>query len=631
MKSILLNGGEKRMKKKNAERIVVGLSLVIVVALFLYFLKDVMIPLFGMELHGDLEGAKSLLLSRGVTGGLSVILIEALQMVVVFIPAEFIQVSAGLSYPFWLAMILCDLGVCLGATIIYVLVHTFRFSTAKVRKSREQIDRLSEGAGSRGAVILMYLLFITPIIPFGAICYYGSSTNLKYRRYILTVATGVIPSIITSNLIGASAKAFIMNALPLWLLVLIILFLMGILFVLLWLVTDKIFFKGKDGTPDSATYYLLFKIGDFLHSRKRRLHIDNTKLEGVEGPFVLLCNHASFFDPVYVKKLLGDINPSYVINNHYVSTPLTQKLCKKAGLIPKKLFYPDTAAIKIIRTLKKGYSVVVFPEGRLSVDGRNYPLVENAARIYKKQKVTLVLAKISGAYFSYPKWRGKFFPSDINISVERVITGEEMAGLSVAEVERIIDKNLAYDDSAEPINRYTEKDKAKGLETVLYRCVDCGALYTTACEGDDLVCTACGARHHLDESYRFTDEIGTISAYYDRIRTMEREKLDSVELFCEVDTKVFTDGRRHPRKERGACTLTKDAFSYRSNKISFTIPTAHIPAIAFSCDKEFELYYKDELYYFYPVQNRRQAARWALIADLLYEVRNEKNKEKNAD
>ena len=609
------------MKKKSGERIVVGLSLLILIALFVYFLKDILIPLFGMELGGDLDGAQSLLMSQGVTGGLSVILIEALQMVVVFVPAAFIQVSAGLSYPFWLAMILCDLGVCLGATIIYVLVHAFRFSTEKVRKSREQIDRISDRTGDRGAVILMYLLFITPIIPFGAICYYGSGTNLKYRRYVLTVATGVIPSIITSNLIGASAKAFIMNALPLWLLVLIILFLMAVLLVLLWIVADKVFFKGKDGTPGSSTYYLFFKLVDLLRRHRQRLHLDNEKLKGIEGPFVLLCNHPSFYDFYYVKRLLGDINPTFVVNSHIIAPPILHKLAKKGGFIPKKLFYPDTAAIKIIRTLKKGYSVVVFPEGRLSVDGRNNPIVESAARIYQKQKITLVLAKISGAYFSYPKWRSRFLKSDIHVSVERVIAGEEMAKLSVAEVETIINSTLSYNDSADPINRYAAKNKAKGLEDLLYRCADCGALYTTAADGDDLVCTVCGARHHLDESYRFTDGIGSISAYYDRIKALETAELASVELFAEVNTTVYSEGPYRTHKERGACSLTKDVFSYRSDKVSFTIPTAQLPALAFSCGKEFELYYKDELYYFYPVEQKEQCARWGLLVDLLAEKR----------
>ncbi|MBQ1565895.1 MAG: hypothetical protein IIZ82_07205, partial [Clostridia bacterium] len=115
--------------KKTTQRIIILTSLIAVVGLFVLFLSDILIPFIRMELANDIDGAKELLASRGVLGFLSVVLVEALQMVVVFIPAEFIQISSGLSYPFYIALLLCDLGVCVGATIIYVLVTLFRFSS----------------------------------------------------------------------------------------------------------------------------------------------------------------------------------------------------------------------------------------------------------------------------------------------------------------------------------------------------------------------------------------------------------------------------------------------------------------------------------------------------------------------
>ena len=42
-------------------------------------------------------------------------------------------------------------------------------------------------------MLLLYFLFIMPLIPFGAICYYASGKKLRYAPYIRTVATGVIP------------------------------------------------------------------------------------------------------------------------------------------------------------------------------------------------------------------------------------------------------------------------------------------------------------------------------------------------------------------------------------------------------------------------------------------------------
>lgn len=606
------------MKKKWIEKTVILLALTGALLLFAFFLKDIMVPLFSMELKNDVEGARDLLTSKGIAGGAAVSVIEALQMIVIFIPAEFIQVSSGLSYPFYIAAPLCDLGVCLGATIIFLLVRTFRFNTGKSRKTSEQIEQISSKRGEKNVQMLMYLLFISPIIPFGAICYYAASTEIRYRRYIFTVATGVIPSIITSNLIGASARAFIMNALPLWLLVLIIIFMMGVLFVLLWLFLEKVWFRGKNGTPDSASYFLIMKIVGLWRKRRQRLHLDNEKLKGLKAPFVVLCNHESTYDFYYVSELFKEYKLSIIANQHVFSAPVLRHFTGKAGMIPKKMFYPDTAAVKMLRMLRAGYPVVVFPEGRLSEDGCGSPIVENAAPFYRRVGYPLVIAHISDAYFCDPKWRKRFYRGDISVSVKRILTPDELKQMTDEEVENAISEAFVYNESEQPANRFRQKKKAQGLENMLYRCADCGALYTTQTKDSDLYCTACGKRHHLDESYHFTDEIGSIPEYYRRIRDMEHA---DTELTCEADVKIFPDGKSRARKDRGVCTLNKDAFTFRSETIEFSIPTEKIPALAFSCNAEFELYYKNELYFFYPVENRRQCVRWSVMIDLFREER----------
>ena len=239
--------------KKSTQRIIILVSVIAAVTLFVLFLSDILIPYIRLEINNDVEGARELLVDKGVLGFLSVVLVEALQMVVVFIPAEFIQISSGLSYPFYIALLLCDLGACLGATIIYVLVTTFRFSSEAYEKNERKIEKLAARVKKdRGTQLLLYLLFIMPLIPFGAICYYGSYSKMKYRRYIFTVATGVIPSIVTSNLMGMAARYFIGNDLPLWVLILIIIGLAGILLTVLFLFLNKVILRQNAGTPDSA-------------------------------------------------------------------------------------------------------------------------------------------------------------------------------------------------------------------------------------------------------------------------------------------------------------------------------------------------------------------------------------------
>ena len=407
------------------KRIAVLLCLMAIIALFAFFLSDILIPLLRMEFHNDVDGARQLLESKGALGAVTVILVEALQMVVIFVPAEFIQISSGLSYPFPIALALCDLGVCLGATMIFILVRTFRYDasgTGGSRKAETMIGRLSARTDSTNTQLMMYLLFVMPVVPFGAISYYGSGTGIRFGRYLFTAATGAIPSIIVSNLIGTSVKAFLIHALPLRVLVLIIIVLAAALLAALWILFTRVLFRDSDGTPDSPLYDIIFRIIRIWRGRRQNLHVDNTKLQGMEPPFVVLCNHESFYDFYYVSELLGDYRPSYVINQHVTSAPVLRHLSGRVGMIPKRLFYNDVAAFKVARTLRAGYPVVIFPEGRLSLDGTNNPLIRDTAFLYQRLKTDLVIVKIAGAYFSCPKWRKTFYPSDIHVTVERILS-----------------------------------------------------------------------------------------------------------------------------------------------------------------------------------------------------------------
>ena len=607
-------------KQRRREKLIVALIVLAIVAMFAFFLKDIMIPFIRMQMNHDVDGVTKLLKERGILGILSVGLIEALQMVVVFIPAEFIQISSGLSYPFPIALLICDLGVGLGATIIFVLVRLFHVHSTAYERTKKKIDMVSANARDRNTVFLLYLLFFMPLIPFGAICYFGSGANLRFRRYLFTVMTGVIPSIVVSNLMGAAGTAFLMNHLPFWLLIVIIVALAALLFLLIAFFIKKFVFKGTEETPDSPVYALTLALARIWQGKPRHLTIDDELLKEVEAPYILLTNHESFADFNYISRLSHPKNPSYLVNELYCTRPILKHLAKGGGFISKRLFTPDMhSAMGILRMIRRGYPVVIFPEGRLSPDGRSNPIVEGAS-FYRKLKVDLVLVRITGAYFSKPKWRKRKYQSNINLKVVRIIRKDELASMTDSEVEKAIAETLYTDANRTLIDTYPQPDKAVGLEGLLYRCADCGALYTTKGHGNTLVCSACGARHALNEKYLF-DNGKSIADYYDTIKALETPELDTFEFRAKVKTKIYGEYGGPIRWEDGECHLNSREFGYRSEKGEFTIPTGELPALAFSCNEEFELYHNNELHYFYPEQDRLQVARWALLVDMLAERR----------
>ncbi len=138
-------------------------------------------------------------------------------------------------------------------------------------------------------------------------------------------------------------------------------------------------------------------------------------------------------------------------------------MARRGGILSKKLFTRDMGtAVGLLRMIRKGFPVVIFPEGRLSPDGRSNPIVEKGGALYKKLKVDLVLAKIEGAYFAAPKWRSKVYRSPIRIRVERVIKREELQAMTAEAVDEIIASTLYQDASAVPASDTRRRTRPRG-------------------------------------------------------------------------------------------------------------------------------------------------------------------------
>ena len=231
------------MKKKTVQKIFMVSVAIITLLLLFYFFKDIMLKLLKYEKENNDAAINALLKDKGLLGAFIVVVIQALQMIVVFISAEFIQIAASISYPWYITLLLCDIGVFVGATAIYYLVNLFKFDANLVVKGSNKIEDIARRKKkSKGIQSFMYILFFMPIVPFGAICYYGSSTHMSYRRYIFTCISGVIPSIFISMLMGTALREFISRDISIWLLVLIVVLSAALLLFLLTIIIRKLYF-----------------------------------------------------------------------------------------------------------------------------------------------------------------------------------------------------------------------------------------------------------------------------------------------------------------------------------------------------------------------------------------------------
>ena len=625
IKHVMPKNKTKTPKHKIIERVTILVLALIVIGLLVYFLSSVFFPFIKLEINKDFDGAKALLADKGFLGYATVSLIEALQMVVIFIPAEFIQLSSGMSYPWWLAIILCDIGVILGSSIIYLLVNLFNFSGNTFNRSNK-IEMYARMSRNRSTIILMYLLFIMPIIPFGAICYYGSSKKVPYWKYVITCATGVLPSICTSILMGFGIKEFIAAAIPLWLFIIIVFSAGAILFILLFFVLRKFFFKQNDGTPFSFFYGVIISLTSlFMRFRVRYNVINREALDKLDNSYFVLANHHAWFDFLGIHYINKNRRYAMVMNNYYFNLPIIGKWFRRAGCIPKKLFTPDVnCIIEIMKAKEAGFPIAMFPEARLSTDGGRSLINPGIVPLIKKLDIPIVLVQLRRGYFIKPKWRKHRLTGRYDVEIMRVVQPEEFRQMSDLEILELVENNLYFNEFDYPkTGTYISKNKAQGLEKVLYRCPQCGGMFTNISKGNKLICTKCNTEYEIGTDYQFVSgEYKNLYEYYQAIKQEELKEMDNVYFLIDVSVKIFTDGKTKPRMDKGTFRFTNKKVSYKSIVTNdyFEYRIDQLEGIAYSVGEEFEFYHKGELYYFYPTkEDKAICTRIALIFELMKE------------
>ncbi|MDR0765100.1 MAG: 1-acyl-sn-glycerol-3-phosphate acyltransferase [Synergistaceae bacterium] len=142
-----------------------------------------------------------------------------------------------------------------------------------------------------------------------------------------------------------------------------------------------------------------------------------------EGPVIVASNHASFIDPPLIGAVLP-IRLRYPAKESLFRVSLLGFLIRTLGAVPVARGDSQRAGAVmklLLELLNEGESVLLFPEGSRSADGRLKPLEAGVAYLSVKTGVPVLPVYVKGSFEAWPKGRALPRPSKLKLSISRLI------------------------------------------------------------------------------------------------------------------------------------------------------------------------------------------------------------------
>jgi 1-acyl-sn-glycerol-3-phosphate acyltransferase len=141
----------------------------------------------------------------------------------------------------------------------------------------------------------------------------------------------------------------------------------------------------------------------------------NKEYLNVPGGALIVANHESFLDPPLIGVAFDDAI-YYLARKTLFDHPIGGAIIRAWQSIPVDQEKPDPGSLKtVIRLLRKGEKVLMFPEGQRSWDGKLLPGQPGVGFIVAKAGVPVIPMRIFGAHKALPRGGSIFHPSEITV------------------------------------------------------------------------------------------------------------------------------------------------------------------------------------------------------------------------
>ncbi len=350
----------------------------------------------------------------------------------------------------------------------------------------------------------------------------------------------------------------------------------------------------------------------------------------LKGPYLILANHVMDVDPFLVAlSVKGPV--FYVASDMIFSIRFWSYFLKKlVSPIPKTKYRSDTETIRdIIRMVRSGGNIGVFPEGNATFSGELMEIPGAIAKLVKFLKVPVLFYTIEGGYLTNPRWGKGVRKGKMRGRVKRVMTKDEYASLSVQELNRVIEEELTVDEYEYATTRnlhFRGKKRAEHLESAFFMCPSCGRYETLYSEKHTVYCSECGFQARYTTQGTFDAVKGDMPyartpAWYEAQKESLKRYVANAdgELFADEEERVLHVERSIRKTFIGEATirLFADKVRFEFDDRSEEWPIMHIDAAVQQRNKLI-LYNQNEAKTYYLLnREKRNALKYVLTIEAL--------------
>lgn len=289
----------------------------------------------------------------------------------------------------------------------------------------------------------------------------------------------------------------------------------------------------------------------------RKYGFSTDRINKRDEPYIVVANHLTEVDMLMVAGAFSE-HMYFVAGEHLLRTKAGPKIKWAQDPIFTYKGAPSVDTMReVIRRIKAGHNVMIFPEGSRSFNGETIRLDSGIAKLVKIAGCALATYRIEGGYFVAPRWAYTTRTGPMKGHIVNIYSSDEVKSMSKDELTDCINRDIyenAYETQRRNMYKYKGERLAEGLENYLVKCSCCGAFDSMVTEDDRFRCTECGQSGRYTQEGFLKGKGLKFDSVYDWGVWSEKETCRYIEefereepVFCDNDAVLYEVLKDHSR------------------------------------------------------------------------------------